>query len=195
MVAYDGLERKVPGKDEDMMALYDLLLSVLNRDAELYSQLEDAIVNEKDVLIRTSLDDLRGCNLSKETHLFKGRTFYDDRSYILKRIAQRPGLSEGNVNMEALSSFADDEHRKRLKDYEKLLGGLFVTIHELNNNNRHLLESSLNYVMNSMNFINNLIYPRSNSHGRSEGKPRTRKTTLPEAMTRGDHGVAQYGST
>lgn len=143
--------------DVDFESLIDSLLSVLTKEVEVYEELRSTIHEERGVIGRPSLDLLSENNNKKETCILKARMLEEVRANIVKKIARRLDREEKDINISLLTSYTEKDQTKALKSRQKSLLPLIQSIKEANEMNQGLLDYSLSYVRNSMNFINNLL--------------------------------------
>lgn len=147
--------------DTGLNSLYDSLLSVLGKEIEVYRELHASIVQERKVLARPSVDELYESNSRKETCILKARMLDEVRMNIVKKIVKLHDIEEENVSLSTLFPYAGDDHRGKLKECQSALRSLMTNINGLNEENKNLLNTSLFYVRNSIDFINNLMFPGS----------------------------------
>lgn len=147
-------------EDTELCALYQGLLSVLRREAEVYRELKTVIAREKDILMKPSLGDIQASNSRKETCILKAKVLEEARMNGVKRIAKRLGIQDP-VNLTLLASHADDALREELKACQADLTLLAGEIGALNKVNRDLLDSSLTFLRGSIDFIHALLSPGS----------------------------------
>ena len=148
-------------QDADLKSLYQSLLSILKKEIEVYEELHTTMVHERKVLARPSIDELCESNSKKETCILKARMLDEARMSLMRKIAGLCNIGKEDVNISTLLSYAGDSHRRELKESQSALRSLIMSLSEFNEGNKTLINSSLFYVRNSIDFINNLISPSS----------------------------------
>ena len=148
-------------QDADLKSLYRSLLSILKKEIEVYEEFHISMVHERKVLARPSIDELYESNSKKETCILKARMLDEARINLIRKIADLCNIEKENVNISTLLFFAGDNHRRELKESQSALRSLIMSLSEFNEGNKTLINSSLFYVRNSIDFINNLMSPGS----------------------------------
>ncbi len=157
MLTLDLYQKEEVKKDADFARLVDALLSVLKREIEVYEELRVTIEEEARVLKRPSLDGLYQSNSKKETLILKARMLEEGRGNIVKKIATTLGREEKEVTMTLLCSCLEGPQEITLRAQQQTLFALISSLKETNENNKVLLDFSLSYVRNTMNFVSNLL--------------------------------------
>jgi flagellar biosynthesis/type III secretory pathway chaperone len=144
----------------DVYSLYDSLIVTLKQEIEIYRDLHTSYISEKEILSRSSLDELYENNAKKETYILKARMLGEVRDKTVKKIAGFLDLEE-DPDLSTLISYSDDGRRGPLMECQSELHALLVDISDLNKQNRALLDSSLFYVQSSIDFIGHIVAPGS----------------------------------
>lgn len=142
--------------EADFESLLDSLLAVLRQDVEVYRELQANIKEKRDVLIRPSLELLTESNSKAETCVLKAKMLEEVRANIIKKIAKSLDREEKDITLTFLSSCVDGQRKTELRAQQRALSSLMGSISEMNAKNKVLLDYSLSYVTNSMNFINQI---------------------------------------
>jgi hypothetical protein len=143
--------------DCDFEKFVDSLLCVLVKEIEVYEELLAITREEREALRRPSLDLISDSNSKKETCILKARMLEEVRMNIVKKIARHLGKEEKDINISLLASHVGGRQRTALKTQQKILLTIVRAIKETNKRNRDLLDYSLSYVRNSVNFINHIM--------------------------------------
>ena len=157
MIMLDINKEESVKKDCDFEKLVDSLLSVLAKEVEVYGELQAIIQEERGTLRRPSLDLISDSNSKKETCILKARMLEEVRANIVKKIARHIGKEEKDLNISLLACHVRGRQRTALKAQQKILMALIGAIKETNKMNRDLLDYSLSYVRDSVNFINQIM--------------------------------------
>ena len=137
--------------------LVDSLVDVLSKEVEVYRELREAIVLERQVIMKTSLEALHESNSRKETCVLKTRLLEEVRTSLTDRIASHLGLAGGEITLSRLFSHASPERRKRLGECQSMLKVLVTDIAGMNSRNGLLIESSIRFSESAVNFIANMM--------------------------------------
>lgn len=138
--------------------LFDSLLVTLRSEVEVYKELKDTVLNEREILKKYSVEELLESNSKKETVILKAKMLEEVKLNIIRKIAKEVGITEGSINISALIRFADPERKKALKAYQLALRIMTEKIHKTNRSNMELMSMSLQSVVGSINFLNNLVF-------------------------------------
>lgn len=131
-----------------MIQLYEELITILEKEFVLCTQLVGLLQKEKDVIVSldpNALEQLLGEKESISTNI---RMCDEARERILER------LGFNNKTISQVASVADDEYRDKLKGIASRFTSVIHSITELNKLNGKLIEKSLYYVKASYNFLN-----------------------------------------
>jgi flagellar biosynthesis/type III secretory pathway chaperone len=145
--------------DQDLDALFDSLISLLEREIEVYRGILDSIAEEKKILLKPSLDKIYESNARKETLILKAKLLEEVRSGIVKKLASALGKSEQDLTLSKLALAADENRARLILEFRDVLSPILKEIRERNENNKLLLDSSLKFVKSSIQFITDLITP------------------------------------
>lgn len=146
---------------DELKGLYDALTSVLQQEVVLYRELTEAFSREREVLTHYSPDELSESNSRKETAILKAKMLGEARTKLVGKISRSIGLAERDCDMSALISHAGAYQRQTLRELQKTLSSLFKEMQEMNERNKILLDSSIFYVQQSIDFIAHLTTPSS----------------------------------
>ncbi len=145
--------------DQELDELFDSMITLLYREIEVYRDILGSVVEEKNILLKPSLDQIYESNARKETLILKAKLLEEVRSGIVRKIAAALGKPEQDVNLSALALATDKDRGKLIRESRGVLSPLLKEIHERNEKNKELLDSSLVFVKSSIQFINDLVTP------------------------------------
>jgi len=148
--------------DNELKSLYDSLLRVLRNEIEVYGELHKLFLNERALLVKSSMDELYENSSKKETCILKAKMLEEVRMNLVEKIFKLLNIDKKDINFSRLLSYGDDAQRRELTECQLSLRFLLNEINKLNKKNKMLLDSSLIYIQRSIDFINQLIYPTSN---------------------------------
>jgi len=149
--------------NNELHFLYDSLISVLRNEVDIYSKIHKCFLNEREILVGSSVDELHESNSRKETCILKARMVEEARTKLVERIVNVLNLDGKVLNkdrsLSTLLLYGDDKQKRDLEECRSALKSLLMDIHGLNEKNKTLLDSSLFYVRKSIDFLGQLIYP------------------------------------
>ena len=157
MTVLDLIQEECMEMDSDFERLIDSLLSVLTKEIVVYEELQAIVHEERGTLQRPSLELISESNNKKETCILKARMLEEVRANIVRKLARHLGREEKDLNISLLVSLVSERQRMALKAQQKVLMTLIGAIKETNKMNRGLLDCSLSYLRNSVNFINQIM--------------------------------------
>jgi flagellar biosynthesis/type III secretory pathway chaperone len=137
----------------NLESLVDALVDVLWKEVEVYRELREAVVLERQVIMKPSLEALHESNSRKETCLLKTRLLEEVRSSLAGRIASHLGIDEGEMTLSGILSHASPQQRKRLQECQPVLRALVTDIAGMNRRNGLLIDSSIRLSENAVNFL------------------------------------------
>lgn len=141
----------------DINGICDSLLTILKKEIEVYRELEETISEESGVLITPSLKSITKSNLRKETCLLKARILEEARMSVIRKISEQLAMDPKDINISKLLAFVDQNRKAALGQLQKELKRLGDNISLLNKNNMSMIDLSLAYIGNSLDFINSLL--------------------------------------
>ncbi|MCK9273914.1 MAG: flagellar protein FlgN [Syntrophales bacterium] len=139
--------------------LYASLAAVLQKETVLYHELAEIIIREQEVLMQYSAEKLSESNSRKETVIVKAKMLGEIRMKLAGRISRHIGIDENKCNLSILIAHADSRHQNILLHLQDILRNQFEQIQNMNESNRALLDSSILYVKQSIDFISRLVSP------------------------------------
>jgi flagellar biosynthesis/type III secretory pathway chaperone len=141
----------------ELSPLLDSLIDLLKREIAVYRELQATITQEKVILLKPSLDRILESNSRKETVLLKAKMLEEGRFKIVKKIARMLDLEEREINLTLLISYADCDQEKDLRECQSILHGLVAKNREMNQNNKGLIDYSLQFLQGSVDFIHSIM--------------------------------------
>lgn len=140
-----------------MNGLLTELSGLLEQETELYQALLTAIDKEKQAVIAADLEKLIETTKAKENLLLKLRILDEQRSHLLRRLADFLGEPEEVLSLKNLAQMVEAPHASRLKRCRTKLLSLICEIQAANSQNHALFSHSLELVKGSMSLLNNLM--------------------------------------
>ena len=114
-----------------------------------------------EAVIAANLEKLNETTKAKENLLLKLRILDEQRSYLLRKLADALGKPENTLSLKNLSNMVEAPHASRLKRSRAKLLSLITEVQTANSQNRALFSHSLELVRGSMNLLNNLMTSNS----------------------------------
>jgi len=131
-----------------LIQLYEELITILEKEFVLCTQLVGLLQKEKDVIVSLDPNALEQLLGEKESISINIRMCDEARERILER------LGFNNKTISQVAAVAADEYRDKLKDIASRFVSVIHSITELNKLNGKLIEKSLYYVKASYKFLN-----------------------------------------
>ena len=143
----------------ELHSLYTYLISILRKEIEVYRQLHQCYLDEKAILSRSSVAELDENNSRKDTLFLKARMLDETRAKVVDKINKALGFGEGTIKISTLLPHAGIGQQKELTDCQSTFRTLLVSVNELSERNRLLINASILYVQKSIKFLGHLISP------------------------------------
>lgn len=131
-----------------MIQLYEELITILEKEFGLCTQLVGLLQKEKDVIVSLDPNALEQLLCEKESISMNIRMCDEARERILERL----GFQNKTISQVAAVAAAD--YKDKLADIASRFTSVIHSITELNKLNGKLIEKSLYYVKASYNFLN-----------------------------------------
>lgn len=131
------------------MKTLDKIKNILMGQIAAYCVLLELLNKEKECLLNLNAAGVESFSKEKDTVVLRIKLLEEERVRLVKEFSAENMLS-GEVSLQKIAEFTKDEvfHKLRLQ-----LLSLVQNIAELNQFNRVLIERSLNFVRNSVNFL------------------------------------------
>lgn len=138
--------------------LFTSLIDVLRKELTIYRELKDFLSAEKIMLIKSaSLVQINENNALKENIILKSRILEEVRTNILKKIARSFDLNDGEIKLMSLANYAMIEKRQIIEKLKSDLMSIAWDINRINDENKNVLDTSINNVKKSLDFISSLM--------------------------------------
>lgn len=137
--------------------IFDALIEVLKKELAIYQELKGFIIDEKNVLIRPSFDELNESNARKENIILKARMLEEARTNILKKIARIFELKADEIKLATVADYCAIEQRQKVEEIRQKIVLISREIRSLNERNKDFVGSTLNNVKGSLDFISSLM--------------------------------------
>ncbi len=142
-----------------MHPLFDSLISILRKEIEVCRELRSALIHEREMLMGASAESVHESNARKEACILKAEMLEDAREELIGKIAALLGLSGRKIQLSVLLSHEENRQGEEMQECRSILRSLLTDIHELNQRNKILLDTSLSRVRRSIDFLGQMIYP------------------------------------
>jgi flagellar biosynthesis/type III secretory pathway chaperone len=157
--------------EDELQSLYESLISVLKEEIDAYGELYIFFLSEREILIKSSAEELSENNSRKEACIVKAGMLDEERGELVEKISKLLDMDEQEeVCISALIPYGDDHQQNELKECQSRLCSIVVRVNEINEKNKVLLSSSLLYVRKSIDFISRLMSSSSTYQNTGELK-------------------------
>lgn len=144
-------------EDSANESIYASLIDVLRKELTVFGELRDFLAVEKEMLMKSaSLIQINENNAIKENIILKSRILEEVRTNILKKIARNLDIDD-EVKLISLAGYAVIEQRQIIEKLKDELLSIAREINRMNDDNKYLLDASINNVKGSLDFISSLI--------------------------------------
>lgn len=144
-------------EDSDCQGYFANLIDILKKELAIYSELREFLAAEKQLIMRSSsLEQINESNGVKENIILKARILEEARTSVLKKIARNFDIDEGAIKLMSLANYAIIEQRQVIDQLKGDLLSVTQDIRNLNDENSYLLDTSMNTIKGSLNFISSL---------------------------------------
>lgn len=145
-------------EDSANEGLYASLIDVLGKELTLYQELREFLAAEKNMLMKSAdLVKINENNAVKENIILKSRILEEVRTNVLKKIARNLDIEGSTIKLTSLANYAMIEQRRAMEKIKSDLLTVASDINMMNNENKYLLDASMNNVKGSLDFISSLI--------------------------------------
>ncbi len=145
--------------ENEILSAYNSLIVTLKKEIDLFNELRDLLLSEREKLVRNSMEELSENNKMKEYLIREAGEFDKTRMNLVNRIIKLSGIDDDVKSLSSLISYADENHKMELIECQSLLRPLMKKVVELNESNKELLDSSIHYTRKSLNFLRELTSP------------------------------------
>lgn len=144
-------------EEKSYETIFSSLIEVLKKELVNFQDLQKAIINEKKILIKPSLDELNHVNALKENIILKARILEEVRTKILKKIARNLDIDDGAIKLMSLARYAIIEQKQTIENLKNDLLNIARDISKTNDENKYILDISINNVKGSIELISSLL--------------------------------------
>ncbi len=145
-------------EDAASEGLFTSLIDVLGKELAIYQELKDFLAAEKMMIMKSgSLSQINENNAVKENIILKSRILEEVRSNVLRKIARHFDIDDDNIKLVILANYAVNEQKQTIENLKKELLNIALDIRKMNEDNKYLLNTSLNNIKGSLDFISSLI--------------------------------------
>ena len=145
-------------EDSTSNELFVFLIDVLKKELAIYGELKKFLFTEKKMILKAApLQQLNENNAVKENLILKARILEEGRINILKKIARSLDIDEKGIKLMSLANHASFEQRKAIEELKYELTAVADDIRNKNDENKYLLNVSINNVNETLEFISSLV--------------------------------------
>jgi len=153
-----------------MISLLEELIGVFEDLSDLHRPLISILRDEKDAIVGSKLFELNKANKEKENLILKIKKLENKRLDLVSTLAKSLDDEGHDLTLEKLCKITNEPYSSRLNHCRESLILSISKINEINDNNKALLTSSIQFIRDSLTFYHNLMTSRSNSVYYSSGK-------------------------
>jgi flagellar biosynthesis/type III secretory pathway chaperone len=143
-----------------MAGMINQLVSVMKEQAERYNELLGLSLEEKDVIVQNDIDNLQKITNLKKIVITQNNRLESKRISLAKDIAEVMGYGEGEIELSKLIELMGAQpEATELTEVAKQLREIMEKLRAANDENKLLLENSLEFVEYSINVIRSSVEP------------------------------------
>lgn len=135
------------------------LLGIMDDESRNYELLLGALDDEKEVLIRSNLQDLIASNSRKEMIVRRSLVLERSRRDIIREIGAVFNIQESRITMSLLLKKVEGAQKERLEELWRRLSDTIQDVLKKNKANQSLAAASVGYVNSWAQLLQNLMHP------------------------------------
>ncbi len=140
------------------------LIKLLEKEYNLYVELEKILSNERDTLASMNYEKLNDLNFKKEGVLLNIIEVKKLREKVLQKIAEIEKVNQDDLTLSYLISITKDEKRNLYQHLMENFKKIGEKIKNLNEINKFVIKNSLNFIEKSITMINQQLSPSTYSN-------------------------------
>jgi flagellar biosynthesis/type III secretory pathway chaperone len=144
---------------EEILSCFDTLVTILEREIELYRQLYRSLEREHELLVTLSMSELNKHNEEREQVMADAESLSDARNTVISELSSYFEWDIKDITLADLISHADDRHRHHLEECRSVLRSLVPAVMEINGKNMTLIDSSVQHTSKSIEFLRDMMAP------------------------------------
>jgi flagellar biosynthesis/type III secretory pathway chaperone len=160
-----------------MAGMIDQLVDVMKEQTERHTELHGLSLEEKDAIIQNDIDTLQNLVNLKNMVISQNNRLEKQRISLVKDIAEVMGHKSDDLSLADVIEILKDQpaEQEKLRESGTTLREAVEKLKEINDLNKSLLESSIEFVEYSLNALRSTIapeppeYPTSTPKGGSDG--------------------------
>ncbi|MEI7635925.1 MAG: flagellar protein FlgN [Syntrophus sp. (in: bacteria)] len=135
------------------------LLGIMNDESRNYELLLAMLDDEKEVLIRSNLQELIASNSRKEMIVRKSLVLERSRREILREIGAAFNIQDSRITMSLLIKRVEGAQKEKLEELWHRLSSIIQDVLKKNKLNQSLASASASYINSWAQLLQNLINP------------------------------------
>jgi flagellar biosynthesis/type III secretory pathway chaperone len=129
------------------------LSDLLHKELDVHRSLLSLLQKERRIVVDCSTEELIQTNKEKENLVLKIRILEQSREAILRKIADKMGLSADELTLSKLEERLKEPFATQLQTLRSKLSAILQSIREVNQENRVFLQHSVDFVKGSLALI------------------------------------------
>ena len=135
------------------------LLGIMDDESRNYEVLLGILDDEKEVLIRSNLQELIASNTRKEIIVRKSLVLERSRRDVLKEIGASFNIQQSRITLSMLIKKAEGAQKEKLEELWRRLSNTIQDVLKKNKANQSLATASAGYVNSWAQLLQNLMHP------------------------------------
>lgn len=137
------------------------LLEVMQEELALYRELQAKIETDQEKIVAFDIEGLLASNQRKENLSARLQSLENGRVNRLEEIANFLTFGATDLTLSRLDPHIPEELRPQFRECSSQLRATVQRVHRANQENGRLVRHSLNYIVQSLAFIKNLVEQKS----------------------------------
>ncbi len=140
------------------------LIDHLTKELKFYLELEKVLIEEKNAISNFEYEKLNELNIKKEGILLNIIEIKNQRNQLIEKICREFRINPDEFNLSFLIDISSNKLKKRYKNLKNDLTSIAEKIKSINEVNKYVLETSLNFIQKSLQLLNQNVNPSTYSN-------------------------------
>jgi len=161
-----------------IVSLAEKLVDILNKEADIYSDLYGISENKTKVLVSGKVSELDNLTRIEESFVFSLGKLEDLREETVKEIAKALDVKPDNITISFLASKLEEEQKSKLEAARNRLSKILEKINATNELNSKLIKNSLEYIEFSINLLSDTFVCDNNYGISGKSKSQSKRNLM-----------------
>jgi len=144
---------------------FEGLINILNQEIAIYQKMATVIQTKQDAIIANKIDELKECVAQEKTLINESMTIAKKRQETQRHLSQRLNLTDQEPNLKTFIEIAETADAMKLSNLRYRLKRVLNQITRINNENKLLLDFSIEHVKGLAHLFLNVDNEDNNVYG------------------------------